>query len=135
MSVFRAAVVQFLQTAPDVKDLAPGGIWSKAAPEEAASYPLVVVSFQQPPAGERCFQAVAYEESVLIVKAIDFSTSSAKAGQLAAAIRAALDGAEIPITGYTLINATWLSDLDYIEDAEEGLYQHEGGLYQVTARQ
>lgn len=135
MSVLRIAIVQKLKETSAVTALATGGIWAKAAPEDAATYPLVVVSFQDPPAGSRVFQEVAYEEATLLVKAIDLSPSSATAGEIAAAIRTALDGAaSLTITGYTLISLVWLSDLDFVEEAEEGTYQHEGGFYQLTAR-
>lgn len=128
-----SAIVMHLQADAGVTALATGGIFPGLPPEGEAAYPFVTVTAQLAPRPERVFQAIAFEDATYLVKAIDRDTSPKRASDLNAAIRAALDGAAVSVTDYTLVSVTWMQDVAYPEEFNGQIYQHEGGLYQIWA--
>lgn len=132
MSALRNAITLALQADSGVTSLATGGIHPHVAPE-GAECPYVIVIAQQAPQPERVFQGIAFEDAIYLVKAVDKNPSPETVGQINAAIRAALDGAEISVEGYELITLIWRGDLSYFEEYDGQVYQHEGGFYQIWA--
>jgi hypothetical protein len=134
MSALRDAIVKHLQGSAGVTALATGGIYPGLPPEGAAAYPFITVTAQQAPAGAHVFQETACENAVFLAKAIDRNTSPKLAGQINAAIRAALDRASLTIVGYSSLGIIWLGNIEYDEEFNGQIYQHEGGLYSLMAR-
>src|SRR5262249_30490998 len=135
MGAFRDAIVKHLQANAGVMAAATK-VFPGLPPEKGAVYPFITVIAQQPQRGERVFQAVDHEGPTILVKAIDQSTSPKKVGEINRLIRAALnDNAALAIPGYSLINLMWIEDIEYDEEVDGIIYQHEGSFYLVQARQ
>ena len=140
MSALRDAIVQALQADAPVMALATA-VYPDTPPKESPEFPYIAVRTHKPARPERVFRGggsvtstIAYEEASFQVKAIDQSTSSATVSDIAAAVRTALDGATLTISGMTALNCEWMGDLGpYDEIAEGRQYQHQGGIYRVWA--
>ena len=141
MSALRDAIVAHLKADADVLAAATGGIWPGLPPKDRPTYPFVTVTAQRGDTPERVFRGgnavadeIAFEKAVLLVKAIDQSTSPKVASDLSALIRTALDGADVSITDYTLLTVQWQADLPGYSELDAGAhYQHEGALFEIWA--
>src|SRR5262245_50824662 len=135
MGVFRDAIVKHLQANAGVMATATK-VFPGIPPKKDAVYPFITVIAQQPQRGERVYQAIDHEDATILVNAIDQSQSPKKAGEINRLVRAALnDNAALAIPGYSLINLMWIEDIEYTEEVDGVIYQHEGSFYLVQARQ
>lgn len=132
MSALRDAIVLKLQAASAVTAAATGGVYP-GLPPEGSTFPFISVTTQSAPAALHNFQAIAAEDSIYLVKAIDQSISPKSVKDINALVRAALNRASISITGYTSLGCLWLQDVEYAEQQDGITYQHEGGLYSLMA--
>lgn len=130
MSAVRDAVVLKLQAEAAVTALATGGIYP-GTPPEGADFPLVMVTSPQPARANRNFQGIAFEDSLLLVRAVTQDTSPAAAADIAAEIRTALHNATLTVTGYSTISVLWERDFEHEEVAEGRPYKYEGAFYSV----
>src|SRR5262245_29568793 len=135
MSAIRDAIVLKLQA-----DTGVGSVMALTniqvypqQPPEGATYPCVQVMAQAAPKAERVFQQVSFEESIYIVKAIAQDTSPKSARAIADRIRTVLDNQPLTITGYTSMGVAWMQQIEYSEEFNGQIFQHEGGLYSVMA--
>src|SRR5262249_30427003 len=135
MGAFRDAIVKHLQANAGVMALVTK-VFPGLPPKKDAAYPFITVIAQRAQRGERVFQAIDHEDATVLVKAIDQSTSPKKVGEINRLVRAALnDNAALAIPGYGLINLMWIEDIEYAEEVDGVIYQHEGSFYLVQARQ
>jgi hypothetical protein len=132
VSALRDSIVLHLQADANIQALVGQRIYP-GLPPEGAAYPLITITAQRAPVGDWVFQEVAVEDATYLVKAIDRNQSAATVGEVSAAIRTALNLANLTITGYTSLGISWLADVHYDELANGLIYQHEGGLYQLMA--
>jgi hypothetical protein len=134
VSALRSAIVQKLQATGAITALATGGVYPGLPPEDAATFPFISVTAQRAPQAEQVFQEIACEDAIYLVKAIDQSTSPKRVSDLNALIRATLDRATITITGYSSLGALWLGNVEFDEEVDGQIYQHEGSLISLMAR-
>lgn len=137
MSAVKVAILQTLQAdtgTGGVAALATGGIYPDVAPE-GATFPYVTVTPSRSPSANRVYQAVAFEESVYLVKAIDKQYSESSLFPIVARVRALLDGATLTIEGYESRAVLWQNDLEYAETQDGATYRHKGGFYYVMAEE
>lgn len=132
MSAMRDAIVLTLQADAGLIALVDNRIYANQPPE-GSQYPLVMVSAQTPPTPERVFQQVGFERAVYLVRGCSISTSPAEVDDINAAIRTALDGATLTITGKTERGIYWQGDYETHEVYDGQTYQYAGGLYEVMA--
>lgn len=79
--------------------------------------------------------AVAWEDALYLVKAVDASPSALNAGSIASRIDETLDRASLSVTGYTSLACHRDSDVDYVENAPGGqVIQHRGALYRIQVQ-
>jgi len=109
-------------------------------PSKGTAYPFITVTTQSAPKPERAFRGgstaaseIVFEDAVYLVKAIDQNTSAKTVGEINAAIRVSLDGTAITVSGYDLINCIFNGEVQYDEQDNGVVYQHEGGIYQIWA--
>ena len=132
MSAMRDAIVMHLQNDAGLSALVDGRVYA-GLPPEGAAYPLVTVTAQTPPTPERVFQQVGFELAVYLVRGCSISTSFAEVDDINAAIRTALDGATLTITGKTERGIYWQGDYETTELYSGQTYQYAGGFYEVMA--
>lgn len=133
MSALRSAIVQKLQATSAITSVATGGVYP-GLPPEGVSFPFISVTAQRAPQAEQVFQEIAAEAAIYLVKAIDQSTSPKRVSDLNALIRTTLDRATITIAGYSSLGALWLGSVEYDEEFDGQIYQHEGSLISLMAR-
>lgn len=132
MATVLNALVQYLQADTAGVMSVAKQIIPRQAPEGDIKYPVVIVTAQQAPEGALVFQGIAFEEGVYLVKACDKNISSVRTGQLNQLIRARLDQAAIPVSGYATLTCYWQRDVDYTEVVGSTIYHYEGGLYYIA---
>jgi hypothetical protein len=141
VSALRNAIIDHLKTDAAVVAAATGGIWPGLPPKGRASYPFISVTTRRGASPERNFRGagtpadeIAFERATFLVKAIDKNTSPKAASDIKELARTALDGAEVAVTGYTLISCQWVGDIPgYPELDDSTHYQHEGALVEIWA--
>lgn len=131
MSVVKPAIITLLKADATIPGLVASRIFPEVPPEGTAIYPLITVTAQKPAQPERTFQTVAFEDSTWLVRACEQSPSPAKVAEINRAIRAAMDGARLTISGYESLNVEWLGDYETHEVYNGQIYQYEGGFYRI----
>ena len=112
-------------------DLAPGGIFNTLAPKgTAAPYVLFQVSSK---IDDNFSYTKRGADAVYIVKAISQSPWPKEASDIDTQIDALLENATLTISGYTQLVCRRQSDFSFTEDVGGEVYQHQGGLYGITA--
>jgi len=129
------AVTDWLRADPAILAALPDGVYFKTAPEGAARY--AIVDLADAPDVVRVFPGdVAWETIRYEIAAIVQDSSAMPARDAAAAIRARMDDAPIPIAGYRLINAEYkhATRNESIDDTTGRRWQYIGGLYEISAQ-
>lgn len=107
---------------------AVNNLYHRIAPRNAT--PPYVVYHQQAGTPRRTFQGPPMKDKLWTVKAISRGSSN-QAEDIAAAIIAALDGANVPIAGHELLYLAYESDVDYGELDGADQWHHVGGIFRV----
>ena len=127
----RQALFTKLSATSGVTDAVSTRIYHEQSPPDA-SYPLVVFS-KASGTKTRAFQTPnAFNREVWMVKAVDRNTTSNTVDAIAAAIDAALDGGSISVSGKALADLTHVSDVEYLEQADDQTYRHSGSNFAVV---
>lgn len=118
---------------------APGytkGIYYGTAPE-GAQFPYVVFG---KPSGIPTYafgvggSAVAYNDDIWMVKAVDHNTTADRADTISARFETLLNDASLSISGETLLYLRRESDIDYPEIRDGETYFHSGSNFRLVAR-
>jgi hypothetical protein len=131
MDPVREALYQRLSTTPAVTSQlgAATNIFHRVAPR--AAVPPYVVMHQQAGTPIKTFDGPSMKDKLWTVKAISRGSSSSQAEDIATAIIAALDGADIPVDGHRLLYLSYESDIDYGELADAEQFHHVGAIFRV----
>lgn len=116
-----------------LRGLAPGGMWRAVAPESVTG---TVVVFQQL-AGTDTYTLAdrAFTRSIYQVKAITPGESSAPAWSAAERIDVLLNDANLSLTGGSVMACRRESVVSTAETDGGEMYQHAGGIYQITTQE
>lgn len=127
----REALYSKLSTTKAITDLVGQRIYHAQA-AGTATYPLIIFH-KQAGVKTRAFQEPeAFKRTTWLVKAVDRSTSSNLAEQIAEAIDDTLDGGTLTVSGKTLADLHHVGDVDYLEPSGDQQYRHHGANYRVV---
>ena len=138
MNQLETAIFAKLAAASNLTTLLASGtasVFHRQAPENAD--PPYVIFGKQSRVPERVIGggAVAWEDALYLVKAVDASPSALNAGSIAARLDQTLDQASLTVTDHTHLACHRDSDVDYVENAPGGqVIQHRGALYRVQVQ-
>jgi hypothetical protein len=106
-------------------------IYEDQAPSGAA-FPYIIFS-KVTGTKVRAMQAPeAFKRETWLVKAVDRSTSSNLADEVASAIDAVLDGGTLAVSGKTVADLHHVGDVKYLEADGDQQYKHSGGNYRAV---
>lgn len=106
-------------------------IYHEQAPQGSA-FPYVIFS-KSAGVKDRAFSAPeAFKRDTWLVKAVDRSTSSNLADEIAKAIDEALDGQTLTVEGKTVADLNHVGDVEYPETEGDQQYRHSGANYRVV---
>lgn len=107
-------------------------IYHEQAPE-GAGFPYIIFSKSAGTKTRAMRTPEAFKREVWMVKAVDRSTSSKLAEEIATAVDAALDGGTLTVTGKTIADLHHVGDVDYLEPGTgDQQYRHSGASYRVV---
>lgn len=110
------------------------GVYQWLAPENADP-PYVIYNVQSPSVPRRTMgTAVAFEDTVYLVKAVTQEPSAKLAGSILARIDEALNDQPLTIGGYTHLYLRRESGVEFPEVSDGLRYMHRGGLYRLMAQ-
>lgn len=114
-------------------DNGTASVYHWMAPQEAD--PPFVVYNMQASTPLKTLPTIAVENTLYQVKAVTLGPSALMAGSIAKQIDAALNGAAVSITGFTLLLSRREAGVDYPEIAPGGQrYHHRGAIYRIQAQ-
>jgi len=106
-------------------------IYHEEAPAGAA-FPYIIFS-ETAGSKVRAMQTPeAFKRETWMVKAVDRSTSSRLAEEIADAVDAVLDGGTLSVTNKTVADLCHVGDVDYPETSGDQRYRHKGARYRIT---
>lgn len=125
------AVVQKLGADATLASLAPGGVWLDVAPETATE-PYIIVNLQSSLDAVSMGEGLAFEEALVLVKAVDSGGGAADALAADARVFAVLHGGTLTVSDGTLMSMTRYARVRYVEVEGDQRWQHVGGIYAVA---
>jgi hypothetical protein len=128
----RQGLFNALTGSSGLKALVGERIYHEQAPEGAA-FPYVI--FSQVPSGAKIRslkKGAAIKRDIWLVKGVDRGSSANKADEIADAIDALLDEGTFTVSGHTMLDVSFYSDVSYPEPDGDQLYRHKGGNYLVV---
>lgn len=125
------AVVQKLGADATLASLAPGGVWLDVAPETATE-PYLIVNLQSSLDAVSLGEGLAFEDALVLVKAVDSGGGAAAALAADARVFALLHGGTLTVSDGTLMSMTRYARVRYVEVEGDQRWQHVGSIYAVT---
>jgi hypothetical protein len=132
MDPVRQAIAAKLLSDPAVTGKLAGtnAIYHRRAPEGAA-YPLVIFHRQSGLDRDYTFDGRGLLEDLWVIKAVDRSFLAARAEDIAGAVHASLQYADLPVTGYGTVKPTRRLLVDYGEPDGAEQFTYSGGMYEL----
>lgn len=106
-------------------------IYEDQAPSGAA-FPYIIFSHVTGTKARAMQTPEAFKRETWLVKAVDRSTSSNLADEVASAIDAVLDGGTLTVSGKTVADLHHVGDVKYTEPSGDQQYKHSGGNYRAV---